>query len=217
MHKPSELLPAGEKGCSVRAFRLAQIEVHIAVSDMPESDWPYAWAGLRHCFARLLDKAGHRRNGHRNIMLDRATFEALGFHDTFPQTPEISPLSLGFGDGGVGDETLFVSSHQRFLQSFPQAAPFPASKEFDQHVPAMGFGHGVLAARDVPKGKIQRDAGQQFEGGDTLPRAGAAAAKQLDGRFWIAQGHKGGDDFARTRIEVQDRESTRLNSSHVAI
>ena len=92
------------KSCIVGAVRLGDVVVDVAVAEMAE--WQRARAGNQRGDrgVGLLDEGGHRRDRHRDVVLDRAAGVALDFAELLADAPERLRLFETVGDGGVADQ-----------------------------------------------------------------------------------------------------------------
>jgi hypothetical protein len=106
-------VPARQEGVLVAAHRLADIEVDIAVTDMPErQDAPPRHEALdgRH---RIRQEACNVRYGHGNIMLDGTAFLTLHIGHNLARPPESLGLLDGRRQNSIRDEVLFHGIRQQ--------------------------------------------------------------------------------------------------------
>src|ERR1700682_2803673 len=98
MNDSVDLVPAGQKRLRVRADRLRDIAVNIAVAEVAEGDESRAWDRCHHSTRGLFQKSRDIRDGNADVMLDRAAFMALSVRQKFAQLPEIFALIERGGD-----------------------------------------------------------------------------------------------------------------------
>src|SRR5205823_7729264 len=101
---PVHLLPAREIGGLVHAGRLAQVEMDVAVPDMPERNRADAGNGARHGRARLDDEIGDAAYRYRDVVLDAAALVALCLGHAVADAPELAGLRGAGGDDAIDDQ-----------------------------------------------------------------------------------------------------------------
>src|SRR5580704_11640847 len=116
-----DLVPARQERILVGADRLADVEMEIAVAEMAERTGTRAGDHGLHHRARLLEKVGHRRDRHRNVVLDRAALGFLRFRDRRAQMPERIALLETLGDDRIGNQPAVDRRFQQINQGCAQA------------------------------------------------------------------------------------------------
>ena len=165
MDQGGHLVPSVEEGSFIRALRLRYVEVNIAVAVMAERDRARAGNERGHGCARLLDEARNFRNRHGNVVLDAAAFKFLHLGRRLPQGPEGIGLRLGSRDGGIRDNAfpgcvLQNGQGRAFGKSLGKGGRY-----FKQCIPGITPGERIAVLREVREKKIEKNARDEFKGG----------------------------------------------------
>ena len=179
---PVEAAPLREEGRRLHADRLGQVEVDVAVPEMPERTGAQArhlgLAGGR----GLLEEVGEAGQRHRNVVLDRAALRLLHPGQRFAQAPEGGVLGGAAADGGILHQSDLHGLGQQRLQVGPRVRTGARRGQLDQGVGGVAPGQRRAHADPVPQHHLQAEAGHVLEGRQPPVGAGAQPLEQGERR-----------------------------------
>ena len=194
------LVPARQKGLLVGADRLRDVVVNVAVAQMAEGHRPGARHGLRNGCARRGDEVRHARDGHRDIVLDRAAFQLLHVGHQFAQAPEISGLLERACQRGVFDQAVA----QCHLKQAQQArASFRLRGELDQHIPVMCRGQRLACLGAMFQRIVDADAWHELKSLHVSAGHCLRQLEEIERALRACQADEGRLRAARARVELQ--------------
>ena len=122
VHDLVHRIPAVEKGLSVGAQRLGDVEVNIAVAEMAEGDHARPGREGLDRGRRLPDQRRHEPDLDRDVMFDRTALLDLRLGNRFAQTPKLGPLLERRSDRRILDDPVLERRLQRLGKRLVQPA-----------------------------------------------------------------------------------------------
>ncbi len=203
VHDAVEAMPFGEEGLGVHAHGLAEVEVDVAVADMPEG----AHAKARHFGlagrTRLDQEIRDTADRHGDIVLDRGTFMLLVFGKRLSQMPEGGRLLVAGGDGGILDFAHFQSGFHDFQQQRLQLRVRLGAREFHEGVGCVLPRERIARTRRMAGDNLKAKTGDDLEGGEPIARALPQAGEERNDLRRSSRAHKGRGARLRQREELQ--------------
>ncbi len=144
-----DLAPARQERRLVRADRLRDVAVQVAVAEMAERHEPRAGHGRQNRRPGLGEEGGDARHRHGDVVLDRAALALLHLGEQFAQRPEPLRLIDGGGERRVRHYAVFHCRLQQREQ--PGAEPLVGlAGDFQQH---------ATTGAEPPAGRATRSRG----------------------------------------------------------
>src|SRR5438309_3162848 len=129
--------------------RRLDVEVDIAVAEMAEGDGARAGIACLDGACRLDDEFGHRRDRHRDVVLEARPLPALRFRDRVAQLPQRLRLRLAGGKEGVRRLAILQRRTQCGFQRRAGVGGVRGRDSLDEDVPRLGRFERRAGARDV--------------------------------------------------------------------
>src|SRR4051794_31933422 len=115
-----DFLPAIEKAGAVLTLGCAEIEMDVAVPQMPERHRPHTGSKLLHRLGTAQKKIRNGGNRQRYVMFDRPALMLLRLGQTLAQPPQVRPLGFAGRHDRICDDTIFYRDRKASLNRFPQ-------------------------------------------------------------------------------------------------
>ena len=205
VHDPVEGLPQGQEGGPVHADRLAQVEVDVAVAEMPEGADAQArqrsLAGSR----GPVEEFGQARERHRDVVLDRAALGLLDLGQALAQVPEIASLRLARRKGGIPDPVFAMRPGEHRRQEFAGVLVGPRGGDLHQGIGPVAARQGRPGPGAMAQDDLQPEGHHVLEGGERRPGLVPQRPEQAERGLGGGEAHEGHRARQGARVELQHR------------
>src|SRR6185312_9171608 len=194
---------AGEQGGAITAGSLVEVEVQVAIAHVTVGHQAPIGHVVGEPARGTLDELGYRGDRHRNVVLEAAAIQTLGFGNGLAQLPESRPIACAARHCRIRHQAFRQRAGEALLEEVLERIGGAGGGELAEQVPRMRYLERVANTRYMPRREIHRDPRDQLEGADTVAARLAQTGEQAHGGAWVGNCNERGREGLRLRKELQ--------------